>query len=229
MSIALCVPILIGCSAISHDIRFDGTTGTSFAMVVLDDVPTRDTGKISFGFQRVDFSKSIFLPDTFEVIFPNPGLLEGNEFKKQDQMITTLRFAGKAVTPGDYALVYRLNSEMNDGRLFVDITCYSLGAVVYRFNAGKINIFPIVDIGTKSRITRASVESQVRTLLENYPNVSAPVNFSEAVGAATFKSAPTHGNKKSCGKPGPLSLIRIRQSLSPDAGHPVTANTPIPP
>jgi hypothetical protein len=197
-----CVTLLAGCSTLSQDAAFSGQGNVAFSMVVSDGLEARDVENYALGFQRVDLSKSIFLSDSFEVTFSSAASLAGSEFKKPDELDSKFRFAGKAVKPGEYALIYKSTTSFYNSRTFINVNCYSLGAVLYRIKAGHINILPVVMARDSNGPSKTAIESQVRSVMRSYPNMSAPITFGEVIGGATFKSPSKEGIKKSCGKSG---------------------------
>jgi hypothetical protein len=177
-----------GCSTISRETAYDGSVGSAFALVAADGMVVNGSQSYSFGFQRIDLDKQTFLPDIFSVQFSGMGTLEGNEFKKPESLKTTVRFGGKAVLPGDYALITRTDVASYGYSTSIHVNCFSQGTPVFRIREGRVNIIPAGHIRGDGSIGHTDLEHQAAAVLSSYPNVSAPVTVSESAGRVAFET-----------------------------------------
>lgn len=169
--------------------RFSGATGESYVVIAADGVLPEGKTE-TFTFQRVDITTLTFLP-TYERISFGPRTDVGANFHRPVTMAgSPMRFAGRRVAPGDYALVYVSNR--NSG---VSFHCYSEGAPIYKFQEGAINIVRQGDPGdVATGVCRAAVaafardretlQAQAAEVMSNYPEMTAPLVVAPLLGTA---------------------------------------------
>jgi hypothetical protein len=178
-----------GCATISKETAFDGTSGAAFALVAGDGMRINGSESFSFGFVRVDVEQLKFLPDQFFVNFSGMPALEGDEFKRPEDLQTTVRFAGKSVAvAGNYALVARRDHAAYGYVNNTNVNCYTLGAAVYRIEAGHIVLIPVGHVQGGGPIDRAALRSQSSAVLANFPNMTAPRATAEVIGTIKFET-----------------------------------------
>lgn len=108
-----------------------------------------------------------------------------------------MRFAGRRVSPGDYALVYA--STKNGG---VSLHCYSEGAPIYRFQEGVISVVRQGDASDVARsVCRAAVpvhaadperlQLQASAVMAGYPEMTAPLVVAPLLGTARCEQGNT--------------------------------------
>lgn len=182
------VAALAGCSTISRETAYDGSAGAAFALVAADGMVVNGSQTYIFGFQRIDLEKQAFLPDLFSVQFSGLGTLEGNEFKKPETLSTTLRFGGKAVVPGDYALIARTDMASYGYSSSTQVNCFSQGTAVFRIREGRVNVIQAGHVRGGGATDRKDLERQAATVLSGYPNMSAPVTLAESAGRVAFET-----------------------------------------
>jgi hypothetical protein len=180
--------MVAGCSTVSRDMAFDTAGGAALALVAADGMIANGSQSYSFTFQRMGTGQQAFLPDIFSINFSGLGPIEGNEFKKPEQLHTTLRFGGLAVPPGEYALISRIDSASYGMSNSTVVNCFSEGAAVFRIHKGRVNIIPAGHVKGAGSIDGAIVQPQVATVLAGYPNITAPIAFADIVGSTKFKT-----------------------------------------
>jgi hypothetical protein len=174
------------CSTISKETAYDGSPTGAFAVVVADGMVVNGSQSYSFGFQRIDLDKQAFLPDLYYVQFSGMPALEGNEFKKPDSLSTTLRFGGRAVLPGDYALIARTDLAAYGYSSSTQVNCFSKGTTVFRIRAGHVNLIDAGHVREAASADRVTLEKQAAVVLSAYPKISAPTAIAEPVGRVAF-------------------------------------------
>jgi len=195
--IAIASITLTGCSSISRTTSFDGRDGKSFALVASDDMPTDWINNYDFVFQEIDVKTSKTLPYAFSVIFSATGPMEGNEFKKPQNLNTTVRFGGAPTHAGDYVLIARIDNRVLAGVDSTVVNCYAKGAAVFRIHGASINIISVGSIDGTS-IDEAHLKAQVQTLLSDYPKFSAAVSSAEIIGKVVFQTGKNRLGGKNC-------------------------------
>jgi hypothetical protein len=184
---------LSGCSSISRDLTFDGQEGNAFALVVADGMIVNGIESYRFRFQKVDIEKSEFLPESFSIYFSAVGVLQGDEFKKPAGLETPLRFAGKPIASGNYALISREDSAVTGTGQKTSVKCFALGALVFSIDSGSINALRVDSVSRagSSILGDSAVGLQSKLVLAGYPSMSATVRVAPVVGAVNFE--PTKG------------------------------------
>lgn len=169
--------------------RFAGAAGESYLVVATDSVLPEGKTE-TFTFQQVDVASLTFLPTYVRVSF-GPRADAGDNFHAPVAIAASpMRFAGRRVSPGDYALVYVSNK--NGG---VSFHCYSEGAPIYRFQEGVISVVRQGDASdVATSVCRAAVAAhaaepemlqlQVRTVMANYPEMTARLVVAPLLGTA---------------------------------------------
>lgn len=169
--------------------RFAGAAGESYVVLAKDGfLPEGQTE--TFTFQQVDIPSLTFLPTYVRVSFGPRSDVGDNFHAPVSTAASPMRFAGRRVPPGDYALVYVSNQ--NAG---VSFHCYSVGAPVYQFQEGAINVVRQGDVSNlAASVCQAagaihasdpeSLQRQVGALMANYPEMTAPVVVAPLRGTA---------------------------------------------
>jgi hypothetical protein len=168
---------------------FAGGAGESYVVVATDGVLPEGKTE-TFTFQQVDVATQAFLSRYERISFASPADAGGNFQTPATMAAASMRFAGRRVTPGDYALVYVSNP---DGG--VSFHCYSEGAPIYRFREGAISIVRQgTPAGGATSVCRAAlaahaadhetVRAQVAEVLNNYPEMTAPLVVAPLLGTA---------------------------------------------
>ncbi len=145
---------------------------------------------LTFTFRQIHVDGPRFTRQHASVFFNNVGPGAQSEFRAAEGATVTLRFGGRALPPGDYALISRTTSRSAPGVQMENVTCYSEGAVVFRMRPGVVNLVPAAGPDGLAH-TRAQAE----TVLQNYPNMTAPVEPAEAIGTATFNTTQWLGRE----------------------------------
>jgi hypothetical protein len=112
--------------------------------------------------------------------------LEGNEFTRPKELQTTVRFGGKSVVAGDYALLTRTDTAAYGYVSNTNVNCYALGAAVYRITEGSIALVPVGHIDGNVRPDVATLQSQAAAVLTNYPKMAAPQVTAQLLGSIKF-------------------------------------------
>lgn len=192
-------------TTVSRDEAFSAGTGQSYVLIVGDGMPTEGVETHDYKFQRVDMATSTFLREYVYVRFGDTQVSGGgNEFEKPATMAaSSVRYAGRKIAPGDYALVLHDRLKSLGTMAMNNINCYSRGAAIYRFREGTINIVRLgrgYDVagfvsGAASVVEvtdPAALEAQVTEVLAGYPAMTAPPGVAKLLGTARFE---TRANK----------------------------------
>lgn len=184
-----------GCKTIAHDQEFAGGQGRSYLIVAADGMS--NYGAYRFYFQKLDLKNSRFVDDSASVGFPHGGGLTGDEFEKPSDLVTTTRFGGKALPPGDYALLSRmdifggLNSTQN-------WNCFAQGAPVFHVAEGQVNIVSAGNVTSGTARDLTLLQFEVTQVLKGYPRFSAPVTMLVPIGMITFNTSDSWAGVKTC-------------------------------
>ena len=178
--------MLAACSTgTGGDEAFSGGPGKSYVLVVASDGMASSASGDIFTFRRVDVASATFLRETVTVWFNENPLLPGHEFRKPQTMAATpARFGGENIAPGDYALISHIVSTRSAGAAVSRVNCYSLGAPVYRFREGVINIVPRGE--TAAAQGNETLQAQVEEVMTHHRQMTAPRALAEHLGTASF-------------------------------------------
>jgi hypothetical protein len=187
---------LTGCASVSKNVAFDGTDGSSFALLAAKGI--HNGINYHFVFQKVNRDTSTFSADKFGLsVSPDAGTL----FETPEQLGTDIYYSGKAVPPGEYALIARFESSAyftsSEGS-----ACYTEGAGIIRIRKGQIQIIPVGPGNSSGTRDPAALEAEVEAVMAAYPNMVAPISVAPTVGNLTFES--TEPGK--CIPKGPFTL-----------------------
>ena len=188
-------------TTVSRDEAFSAGAGQSYVVIAGEGMPTEGVETHDYKFQRVDMASSKFLREYVYVRFGDTQVSGGgNEFEKPQTMAgTSIRYAGRKLAPGDYALVSHHRLKSLGTMSMRNINCYSRGAVIYRFREGAINIVRLArgyDVagfvsGAASVVDvtdPAALQAQVAEVLAGYPEMNAPTAVAKLLGTATFET-----------------------------------------
>lgn len=186
---------LAGCATVSQDITYDPAKGETFLMLAAEGITADLPGSYTYTLRRVDLTTSTFQSEWTNIVFDaGAGTFVVHEFKKPDSVATTVRFGGRAVTPGDYALVSR--SDLRSGMVQSTYTnCYSLGAPVFRILPGQINLVAINDAPLPGVLDDEKALSQAGEVLSLYPNMRSTRAMAERIGSITFGTGKVLGTQ----------------------------------
>ena len=189
--------VLAACATtVSRDEAFSGGSGQSFAFI---GVPLDELETHTLTFKRVDLASSTFLGSSFYVKVQPQGSERWRRVPKDRDEAAALHFGGRQVAPGDYALVshsvYRYLGSMSTE----EVNCYALGAAIYRFREGAINIVLIPRFvpgwmqnafgsPRKAAIDDETLQAQAVKSLAGSPNMTAPRVRAQPIGAARFET-----------------------------------------
>lgn len=176
-----------GCATISKDTAFDGAQG-AFVLVAGDGMGVNGSESFTFAFRRVDLYGGKLLADGFSVQFSGMRALGGDEFAKPDAVKTTLRFGGKPVRHGDYALMSRTDFTTSGSATSTNVHCYSTGAAVFRIAPKTISILSVGHVTDGPRTELDTILKYSAAVLASYPKMTAPQAPAEAVGQITFET-----------------------------------------
>jgi hypothetical protein len=177
-----------GCSTINRETTFESTAGEAFVLIVADGMRINGSESYLFNLQKMEADKPVFLPDIVGVYFSGMGAIEGSEFKKPETLSTTQRFGGKPASPGDYALISRIDSAAAGYSSSSTVNCYAEGAPIFRLSAGHVNVITPGSVRKDASVDGAALRQQVAAVLAGYPKVTAPIGFAEVVGQVAFKT-----------------------------------------
>jgi hypothetical protein len=208
-------------TTVSRDEAFSGGSGQSYVLIATD-TNEPNKGTETFTFQRVDLASSTFLRNFVSVTFSAVNIFtataqKGTQFERSGTAPDSLRFAGKKIPPGDYALVY--HTVYHPGSVS-NFNCYANGAAIYRIRDGSINIVrqgKSTDI--KSFLSGAAVavevrdpaalQSQVAEVLARYPKMTAPTVVAQLLGTASFETGKTWFGDKTCNPSGAFTFKNL--------------------
>ncbi len=198
--------VMSGCSSIDRDIAFDGAPDKAFLLVAADGMDISGTRSYLFEFRKVNLAASTLLDSRIAVNFSGMGPIEGDEFDKPEQLKTLVRFGGKPVTPGDYALTSRYDFTSLGTLNTTDVHCFALGAPVFHIHEGGINIVPAGNVGGGT-LHEEILPSQVSAVMANYPKMTAPLFSADLIGAIVFKTEPGLLGNQACNLSGPFKFM----------------------
>lgn len=119
----LCL-LLAGCGTVSKKVSFDPDKGETFLLMAADEITDVLPGSYTYVFRRVDVANSKFLPETMAIVFDSGvGTFVVHEFAKPAGLTTTLRFGGRRLVPGDYALISRTDTRQIGMSQNSDVRC----------------------------------------------------------------------------------------------------------
>jgi hypothetical protein len=178
--------MLAACSTgTGGDEAFSGGPGKSYVLVVASDGMPMHVGGDIFMFRRVDLASTTFLRETVTVWFNENPLLPGHEFRKPQTMAATpARFGGENIAPGDYTLISHIVGTREGAAAVSRVNCYSLGAPVYRFREGAINIVPRGEAAAAQG--DETLQAQVAEVMTRYRQMTAPRVLAQQLGTASF-------------------------------------------
>jgi hypothetical protein len=150
----------------------------------------------TFVFRKLDMKSAEFLKEDLRIEFSGSGPARGTEFAKPETLKTSLRFGGRQVTPGDYALISLVEraSDLPGG---VSATCFNDGAPVFHIVEGRINIIAAGNVAGPRGPSELRVEDEATQMLKSHPGFSAPAANTRAFGSVTFDIT---GDKTSTGR-----------------------------
>lgn len=179
---------LTSCSTINRETAYEGASGSAYVVVVADGMIVNGSQSYSFAFQKIEAEKQTFQPEIFSVAFSGMGTMEGDEFKKPDTLHTPLRFGGKGVLPGDYALIARYDHASYGYANSLNSNCFSLGTRVFRIRPGQVNVIYAGDVKGNASGDLSDLVQQTQTVLSGYPKISAPLAFADSIGTVVFET-----------------------------------------
>jgi hypothetical protein len=213
LAIALAAAVT-GCSSISRNINFEPKSDHAFALLAADGMIVNGSQSYLFELRKVNLETSSFSKDGATINFSGMGpQIEGNEFQKPEQSTTTVRFGGKEIPPGDYALIARYDFASYGMANSTTVNCFALGAAVFHIRSGTINIVPGGHVRGGPFEPRP-LQEQVSKVLSGYPKMTAPVMMAEPIGAITFQPGRGMLGAKNCNVSG-LFQFTPRPSVKP--------------
>ncbi|HYK03773.1 MAG TPA: hypothetical protein VE974_18595 [Thermoanaerobaculia bacterium] len=193
---------LAACSTVSRDEPFSGTAGQSYVLIAIDGTSKQDDTGHVFRFYPVDLASTTFQGKFVPVWFSINPLLPGHELEKPETMAALVRFGGEKIAPGDYALVSHVVTKEGPAALN-RADCYSLGAPVYRFRDGTINIVPR---GNAAAQDLETLQAQVAEVLTRYPQMTAPRALAQQLGTASFETGRAWNGAQDCDPKGTFAF-----------------------
>lgn len=176
---------LSACAATRGDTGFAGTPGRSFILLGADGMTMDAKRGFTFVFRKLDMKSAEFLKEDLAIEFSGAGPARGTEFSKPETLKTSLRFGGRQVTPGDYALI-SLVERAGDLPGGVSATCFNDGAPVFHIVEGRINVIAGGNVAGPRGPSDLRVEDEATTMLKDHPGFSAPVASTRAFGSVSF-------------------------------------------
>lgn len=195
-----------GCATISKETAFDGAQGGAFVMLAGDGMRINGSESFSFSFRKVDLQAGKFLDDSFNVFFSEMPALKGDEFTKPETVQTTLRFAGKQVRHGDYALVSRTDTTAYGYVSNTNVSCFSLGSYVFRIPERSIVLIPVGHVKDAATADPDTIVKLGASVLTSYPKMTAPQTMAEPVGKVTFTTTKGMLGGETCIPEGAISI-----------------------
>lgn len=195
--VLLATATLGACASTSREMAFHEDDESAFLLVAMEPGQGSGAQGYEFLFQRVDIETSKFEKDGVSVYFSQTSRrIEGDELDTPQDLETRLRFGGKRVPRGDYAIVMRYESFGQDTRG----NCYSLGTPVYELRAGTLNLV----LSAPARgpdLDRAAVLALARRIVAGYPNLTAPMRHPNIVAVVTFDALEDALGAQTCRLP----------------------------
>jgi hypothetical protein len=176
-----------GCSSINQREGYSGNDGQSFLMVAADGMPPTGSRGYSFVFQKVDLRSSAFFGERVLIDFGPWGPVAGNEFEKPGQLITTIRFGGEVVSPGDYALISRSDNVTLGPEIRTEQNCFNRSAPVFHVAERQITLVPAGNAMTSEPLDAETAEREATQVIANYPKYSAPLAPAKVRGRLFFE------------------------------------------
>ena len=183
----MAVLLVAGCSSVHRDTEFSEKSDKAFVLLAADGMPVTGSLGYSFAFQRVDLAKAVALDSYITISFDGMAL-GGDEFSKPDDMKSLVRFGGRAVPAGDYALMGRFDTATYGTFVQNTVNCFSLGAAVFHLEPGRIAVVAAGNVRAREPIDAASLPAQIGKVLGGYPKMTAPVTVAPPSGIVTFKT-----------------------------------------
>lgn len=200
---ALCVG---GCSSVGHDAAYRGEAGTAFVLIAEDG--SWDAGKKDFVYRLrpLNAAKNAFEKGSQSVAFFDWKVFPSSEFTKPDTLNTPLRLAGLRVPAGDYALTTHFSRGYTEQGNTSFVTCFSLGAAVFRLQEGVINVIHTSKNHDHPLLDAETTKADVAAFLAEHPKMTAPVVHSTAIGSVTFQTSKNILGNDTCEPDGPLAF-----------------------
>jgi hypothetical protein len=196
---------IIGGSVFAADIDED----TSFVLIAADGIPADNRTSFRYTFRQVDVASKTFLSESFTVSFSSKGSGE-DELKRPKQLQTTMRFAGKKVPAGDFALVSITTRARNGRHRHDGVKCFSLGTMIYSLRGNQVSVVPIAPSRSGSSSAYSDAASDVSTILAQYPKLSSkPAAVADVIGSITFDSGTSATGRDSCMVAKTFEVMRI--------------------
>lgn len=192
--------LLSACGTVSEEITFQGGTDEAYVLVVGEGMGSGAVETNSITFREAIVADQRFTRQHVSVTF---GGLAGREFTTPEGMPTGIRFAGRSTRAGDFFLLSYTRTTTYGMSTNSIQTCYAEGSVIYRFQAGAINIVPH---GRLAAVNRTQLSAMVDQVLAGYPNMTAPRVFAQPVGIATFESGQWLGQPSCVAEGGAFSF-----------------------
>ena len=177
--------MLSACAGTRAEPGFAVAPGRSFILVGADGMDAQGKRGFTFVFRKLDMKSAEFLKEDLRIEFVGSGAVRETEFAKPESLKTSLRFGGRQVTPGDYALISLVEraSDLPGG---VSATCFSDGAPVFHIVEGQISIIAAGNVAGPRGPSESRVEDEATRMLKSHPGYSAPAANIRAFGSVTF-------------------------------------------
>ncbi|HEY4275565.1 MAG TPA: hypothetical protein VGM68_08785 [Rhizomicrobium sp.] len=179
--------LVAGCSSVHRDTAFSEKSDKAFVLLAADGMPVTGSLGYSFAFQRIDLAKAAALDSYITISFDGMAL-GGDEFGKPDGMKTLVRFGGRVIPAGDYALMGRFDTATYGTSVQNTINCFSLGAAVFHLEPGRIAVVAAGNVRAHGSIDASTLPAQISQVLGGYPQMTAPVTVAAPIGVVTFKT-----------------------------------------
>jgi len=213
--VTVCAVILALAGCATAPDRSESFEASSAHAYVLTGVPLDANETHTLSFRRVDMTTTTFQD---KIVSIRVGIDSGDVWKrapKDRSEADAMRFGGRRLPPGDYALVEHSVSRFDGISTNIYVNCYSMGAPIYRLQQGAINVMllerfvpgwiqkALGPVGRRERDT-AALQAATDRFLGRYPNLTAPRVVIEAIGAARFETA-----EKKCIVPQAFSFVGL--------------------
>jgi len=189
---------LDGCSSINRSEGFAGDSNQSFLMVAADGMPITGSRSYTFVLQKVDLQTSTFLEEGVWIDFASLGPVAGNEFEKPRQLITTTRFGGEVASPGDYALISRIDNVSLGATTNTNWNCFNKAAPVFHVTERQIAIVAAGNVMTAEPLDSELAERQAKQIIASYPKYIAPAAVAKITGLLAFDSGTSILGRPTC-------------------------------